>query len=171
MVSITDNNETYIIGEVHYHSRFPREWAENHAEETGPEACGNCLTYGSLDGIFIGYCANCADYVYQGTRGRGLDENGVEFDSQGESIYDTYLSGLTLSRDAKKLVPIDNEDAMTMNEFLEHQSPRPEVYYMEIDEDELYNNQDLYVDYDDDDHSDIEVSVFDCHFEGGYNDM
>jgi hypothetical protein len=83
-----------------YHSKFPEEWAENHEDETGPEECLNCALYGTINNIFIGYCANCAHYIYNGTRGRDFIDNGIENDEievmKYESIFDTYLKGVNI---------------------------------------------------------------------------
>ena len=81
-----------------YHWLFPGDWAESHLAETGPEECLNCRAYGLIDGFFAGYCSNCAQLEYRGSRGRGLcGGNGVEFQGignrrlLGDSVYDTYL--------------------------------------------------------------------------------
>jgi hypothetical protein len=58
----------YIVKGKKYHIRFPMEWAhtqdsikieEEYEDKTGPVDCGNCDAYGSIRGIFIGYCSNC----------------------------------------------------------------------------------------------------------------
>jgi hypothetical protein len=155
--------ETYQIGSVKYHSRFPREWAENHLDGTGPESCGNCADYGSLCGVFIGYCVNCADYVYNGDRGNGLWGGGLDFDEgDGLSIYETYLSGLTLDISATRLVELTDPTAMTDDDLQKYIQEMDEEWNMleydyNITENEILENED--------------TSVFDCHFEGGYNDM
>lgn len=84
-------DETSVI----YIGGFPLEWATSHAPETGPMSCLNCLDYGSLRGVFIGYCANCASRVYNGERGLGFMGDGKEdVDGIGESAFDTYLYGV-----------------------------------------------------------------------------
>ena len=91
-----------------YISKFPREWAENHLPTTGPHECSNCREYGTMGDIFIGYCANCADFVYRGERGRGFMLDGKEETSpralRYASAYDTYLSGYAPSADGTHLV-------------------------------------------------------------------
>jgi hypothetical protein len=54
-----------------YANTFPEFWAVHQEPETGTE-CGNCMTYGSWNGVFCMYCINCAEHVYQGTRGGGV---------------------------------------------------------------------------------------------------
>jgi len=155
--------ETYQIGSVKYHSRFPKEWAENHLDGTGPEICGNCADYGSLNGVFIGYCVNCADYIYDGNRGNGLWGGGLDFDKDdGLSIYETYLSGLTLDVSATRLVELTDPTAMTDDDLQNYIQEMDEEWNMvEYDcmsiESEIVENE--------------AASVFECHFEGGYNDM
>lgn len=102
-----------------YHENFPQEWAVNHEPGTGPEECKNCAYFGCIEDVFIGYCANCAIYVYEGSRGPGFIDVGVEFKDDNESI--------------------------DHNEINDNDSIEP------------YDN--------------TETSVFDCHFEGGYNDF
>ena len=179
------NKETYFIGGIHYHSMFPREWAESHLEDSGPENCENCEHFGSLNGVFIGYCGNCADAVYNGNRGRGIRETGVEFDSIGESIYDTYLSGLTLDIGATRLVSIGAPEAMTGEEFADYCADVADdwnwtargcpvnPYSLDLVNEEFLEDYigDHYNEENEENQEDTEISVLDCHFEGGYNDM
>jgi hypothetical protein len=186
MTTSTEKQETYLIGGIHYHSRFPREWAESHQRDSGPEECENCENYGSLAGIFIGYCANCAAYTYRGTRGRGILSTGIErmpVDNVTESIYDTYLSGLTLDIGATRLVTIGAPEAMTREEFDDHSADvltrwnEPECpinpYSMDVVNEEFLEDYigDHYNEDDEENQEEINVSVLNCHFEGGYNDM
>ena len=104
----------YIINNVVYSEHFPVEWAltpgklewefdgETDTHIMGPGTsknhCGNCNYYGSLHGVFLGYCGNCArEYEY--TRGNGLSSQGV-IDEEEEGWLlpkATYLSGLDLT--------------------------------------------------------------------------
>lgn len=71
----------YVIDGIKYDAHFPEEWARDHKDfeqespyeeflaMTGPEKCGNCAFYGTLRGVFVGYCGNCArEYNFE--RGR-----------------------------------------------------------------------------------------------------
>jgi hypothetical protein len=102
----------YSYNEELYCGTFPEEWASSHCEGTGPKDCKNCAFYGSWNGVFIGYCSNCAKYIYQGQRGRGLIECGVENDDEDvnhyDSIFQTYL---------KDIVPDDVGDKDFMDSF------------------------------------------------------
>jgi hypothetical protein len=118
--------EIVFLGERrHYYSydgelytrTFPFEWAENHVPGTGPKECGNCSYYGCWNGVFIGYCVNCAHHVYDLERGSGLISHGQEFKHPvcDPSCYmsNTYLKdvefdeiGDTDFMDSKRLVEI-----------------------------------------------------------------
>ena len=79
-----DYEDYYMMDSYKYANTFPKEWAQNHMEGTGPEQCGNCYCYGSKDGVFLGYCLNCAKYDYNEERGPGLDLE-AEGDGSAES--------------------------------------------------------------------------------------
>lgn len=95
---------------------FPKKWVKNHIEGTGPKMCENCDYHGSLNGVFVGYCSNCAIYIYEGQRGRGMDmgnETDIKkikemldfleveetsddyFETKYPSIFDTYLKNVS----------------------------------------------------------------------------
>jgi len=70
-----------IVGGTPYHVDFPDDWINTEHNEqlvcdnviipmkTGPRFCGNCLEMGvDENGIFVEYCLNCDDYVYNGSR-------------------------------------------------------------------------------------------------------
>ena len=95
-----------------YTIQFPREWAENHEPETGPKECENCEYFGKWNGVFIGYCANCAQNIYKGKRGKGfisIGEELNEFDTKGVSAWQTYL---------KNIEPNDIGDKNIENSYL-----------------------------------------------------
>jgi len=75
---------TYRHNDVMYVDTFPEDWAKSHLPETGPVECLNCQTYGVIEGVFYGYCANCADYCYAGSRGKGYIDKGV-FDGENDT--------------------------------------------------------------------------------------
>ena len=80
-----------------YHKSFPYEWAETHADDhTGPAECKNCQAFGSWNGVFVAYCANCAqdykisgqargygvtDYLCYGVRTNNLEDVDAEFNT------------------------------------------------------------------------------------------
>jgi hypothetical protein len=75
--SVFESNATYLCDGVVYDKTFPEDWAKSHLPETGPLECENCMNYGMVENIFLGYCANCAQYCYLGARGTGYIDAGV----------------------------------------------------------------------------------------------
>jgi len=139
---------------VIYVGGFPTEWATSHTPDTGPIDCFNCRDHGSLRGVFLGYCANCADFVYHGERGLGFMGGGNEnTDGNGESAFDTYLSGV--SNIALSLV--SSLDVVWTNINNEYDNPNLVV----VTEDEDNNNMDVTV----------HGGPFNSDYEGGYNDF
>lgn len=71
----------YIVNGKKYHLRFPMEWAHTHKTfiinggeyeyKSGPEYCGNCDLYGSIRGVFVGYCGNCLQNYIETNEPRG----------------------------------------------------------------------------------------------------
>lgn len=107
---------------IYYDIHFPLNWVFNEEFKqypcstsknfnsdtfTGPNHCSTCRQYGFYNGVFIGYCLNCA-YEFENSRGNGLtDVEGVElkedmvaFDltyfQKKNSIWNTYLKGVDL---------------------------------------------------------------------------
>jgi hypothetical protein len=83
---------TIIINEIEYHFdiHFPLEWAleynlqyefvyGNTVESvlSGPSNCDNCACYGSYNGVFVCYCLNCADILFNGERGNAISVNSL----------------------------------------------------------------------------------------------
>ena len=87
-----------------YHLNFPNEWILNEEENTGRD-CNNCVDktntgYAMWRGIILGYCANCCQFNYEGTRGIGFMGRAVEVecsrDILGKSVFKTYLKDINL---------------------------------------------------------------------------
>jgi len=64
----------YCYDGIMYDIHFPLAWAigndfDNYCNDDypamGPKHCGNCAFYGTIRGVFVGYCANCAHYCYE----------------------------------------------------------------------------------------------------------
>ena len=97
----------YTIDNVVYSEYFPVKWAINHttiSEEldgeertwilgpgTSSKHCENCSYSGSFRGVFLGYCANCAE-EYGGERGAGFVDRGIWLDQEPA----TYLQGVDI---------------------------------------------------------------------------
>jgi len=98
-----DHNQYYNYNDELYTATFPQEWASSHAPGSGPTECDNCRNYGSWNGVFIGYCINCAnDPIYEGKRGRGMMSYGIELyatkQSKNISMYDSYFKDADLEK-------------------------------------------------------------------------
>lgn len=59
-----------------YHKSFPLDWALTHLAGTGCIDCVNCAKWGKKNGVVIGYCSNCAEFLYNGDRGSGFKYDG-----------------------------------------------------------------------------------------------
>ena len=73
----TIEDDHYVYDKQKYYLFFPYDWVQNMFPGTGPKMCDKCLLHGSKKNIFIGYCYDCANYVYDCKRGHGF-ENGQE---------------------------------------------------------------------------------------------
>ena len=99
MINETSNGSNYyVVDGVMYISTFPLEWVHDHIPTTGPKECGNCEFYGSRKEIFIGYCLNCAQHVYDNKRGYGFNCGSEKICKQQEpdSATQTYLKNINL---------------------------------------------------------------------------
>jgi hypothetical protein len=80
-----------------YHITFPEEWATSHKTDTGPKECRNCALFGSFGGHFFAYCANCAEFEYNFTRGPGMFVDYTELVCDNvPSVFETYMKGYQL---------------------------------------------------------------------------
>lgn len=59
--------EYYEVDGIKYTRTFPYEWAIDHKfldgtdHCSGPRSCSNCRGMGSINGVFVFYCANCVN--------------------------------------------------------------------------------------------------------------
>ena len=64
--------EYYEVDGIKYTGTFPYEWATDHKFLdgsgfcSGPKGCWNCRVSGSINGVFVFYCANCSQQIYDG---------------------------------------------------------------------------------------------------------
>lgn len=84
LIKLQEDNSSseigYFIAEdgYCYVDTFDRQWLEDHVDnQSGPLYCSNCEAFGTInqDGrlIFLGYCLNCSDYLYNNGRGCGFE--------------------------------------------------------------------------------------------------
>ncbi len=134
VVMCGDRSHYYSYDGELYTVEFPQEWAANHLPKTGPADCTICNKVGSWNGVFIGYCTDCAK-KYEGKRGLGMKTNGVE-NSVDELInewvldhsicaYDTYLKtvDLDLVGDKEFLYDSFKQEALRFDLFVSNSSP------------------------------------------------
>jgi hypothetical protein len=127
---IYNSNNCYLFKSELYTVYFPTEWAETHLPDTGPNECTNCKVLGTWNGVFIGYCANCAVLCYKGSRGKGLSDKGIECNNTAvlnyDSIFKTYLNGVDLdtigniSIENSKLNIQIEQDIDMITKYLDH---------------------------------------------------
>ena len=94
----------YVYNNIKYIHAFPKSWARNHISDTGPESCAMCVSYGTVDGIFVGYCSACARLYHDYERGLGFIDNDyseatVDVDYLLNSVFLTYLKDVELPYD------------------------------------------------------------------------
>lgn len=98
-----------------YSTYFPKSWAENHHPHTGPKDCETCTWYGKLNGVFIGYCVNCAACEYEFSRGHGFINPGVELELANVArarAMETYLCNVDLDTVGDKKL-LENDDLLS----------------------------------------------------------
>ena len=61
-----------MVNNFRYLRTFPDIWIQNNLPGSGPLECINCRNYGCIDNIFIGYCNNCSEHIYNFERGDGF---------------------------------------------------------------------------------------------------
>ena len=137
VIENVDKNKTnyYMYNGELYTETFPMEWAKTHLPKTGPNECNNCAYFGSWNGVFIGYCANCALYEYKGKRGGGFIGLGKEHLSENyTSVFDTYLKDVGMDdigdkkiMDTANIIMIEEINAYADTLF-EQATEKPHVY-------------------------------------------
>lgn len=135
----------YSYDEELYCGTFPEEWAENHLPGTGPKDCNNCAYFGSWNGVFLGYCANCAVYEYNGECGRGFIDCGKENDAEEvqdfPSAFDTYLKDITPDDVGDK--DFMDSAQMLLDEESEYDQEEEEVSEAEEEEEGVSKTEDI----------------------------
>jgi hypothetical protein len=111
------NGEYYNFNGVNYDIHFPIDWvfqqptfyfdSDDDTIPFGPETCSNCFESGYHQGVFIGYCANCASLCnYE--RGNGMRGDGVEIEGdERKSIWNLYLQNVSLDEIGDRNLYID----------------------------------------------------------------
>ena len=155
---------------INYDIHFPLAWSlfknsfiiNGEIYNTGPNFCKNCQFFGFHNGVFLGYCMNCAE-VFNFTRGNGMtdlykevDENMVAFDltnyKKENSIWNTYLKNISLNeigdeklreeyeiyKDLPDLIPMNEEENFVEEEDIDYEED--EDYKFELKKDKFMDN-------------------------------
>jgi hypothetical protein len=80
-----------LINNTKYVNTFPDEWINNTYYGTGPKYCTNCKIYGSIDDIFIGYCGDCSQHIYNFERGDGFEVYASELILENNTTFCNYI--------------------------------------------------------------------------------
>jgi hypothetical protein len=138
--------EFYSVNDVNYDIHFPIEWVfqipdglEN-IDKFGPETCYDCFMNGYYNGVFIGYCVDCASFCNY-KRGNGLI-HGIEREELDyahidtkNSIWNLYLQIVSLEEIGDEQLQIDYDYKLNYCQ----------LQYMDIDN----NNDNVTITYND----------------------
>ena len=137
----------YSYDDKFYSIHFPKKWAKDHVEGTGPKMCENCEHHGSWNGVFIGYCANCAPHIYQGTRGRGMIGIGQEFNEEHvreyPSMKETYFKNVNLDEVGDTWIFDSRLYLEDLGESTEEEEEQNETFTIDVEEDEDYESDEF----------------------------
>ena len=164
--------EYYSVNNINYDIHFPIEWVFQFPEHEhindipfGPETCYHCLLNGYYNGVFIGYCVNCA-YICNYKRGNGL-EYGIEREHERldtkNSIWNLYLQNLS------SLIEIGDRQLQIDYDYKTHYTNtwRNGNYYDNDDDITVtYNNSIIYSTTENEDDETITLFEFD-----GFDDI
>lgn len=110
-------DDYYVYEKQKFFIYFPLDWITTMAQGSGPKHCENCKKHGIVDDIFIGFCSDCAIYIYDNQRGHGFI-NGVEELNMAEK---TTSASYTYLKYSKYAFPIDNinKQPLDLNKLLD----------------------------------------------------
>jgi len=151
---------------IYYDIHFPLQWTleekttyiyydnEKILFTTGPLHCNNCKLYGYYNGVFIGYCINCAE-EFEYKRGNGmtdlvgleLNEDMVAFDLTNivkeNSMWNTYLKNVNLDDIGDEKLQEEYELYKDLPDLIDIKEEQEEEEQEEEQEQEEKNNYDI----------------------------
>jgi hypothetical protein len=165
-----EDDENTKLFPIYYDIHFPLDWIIDEEDYynstiphcTGPIYCKYCKEYGYYNGVFIGYCNNCAE-KFDYKRGNGFiinpnvnsgeecinylmlktDENNVNDDNfeiltlpKENSIWETYLKDVTFNDIGDIKLAEDRELYKDMPELISHSDCHEDNEFKNFD----YNN-------------------------------
>ena len=181
-IVISDCKQYYTYNGVHYDIAFPLFWVLFEHPKRGPHNCSNCSEYGSLRGVFIMYCMNCAEeYNEEGYHvGYGSEGNGVEIIT-GDLYKSAYMTYLQYRELACVGLPEEKEKAELNREGYEYvicedydqdgdvTKMYPDFKQIVHEDDDEEDEEDENEDEDDDDDDDDQENEYDVLLEYEYN--
>ena len=134
--------EYYEVGRCKYTGTFPYEWATDHKSlddsvyPSGPEWCGNCRDYSSINGVFVFYCANCVN-VYDDII--HPKRNGCIYAHSDELLTDEklweacpYMRGIPRSQIGDKVAEkVENQELTEKERYWSNRARYWDAYYDE----------------------------------------
>jgi hypothetical protein len=133
----------YIVDGVKYHYCFPVGWAMTHSttcydDKLGPIACSNCEIFGTIRGVFVGYCTECI--IEYNLLGKWRANNVfISMDIKKLSDKDMWIRYPWMHGISQKDIG-DAEDVVLTDRLKEPVTPtKPqESYYSDYEQDEDY---------------------------------
>ena len=115
----TIEDDYYVYDEQKYYLFFPYDWVQNMFPGTGPKMCEKCVLHGSKKGIFIGYCYDCANYVYDCKRGHGFencleDIDMVNKETSANYTYLKYTKHMNVANDPNVNIGITRSNSFSL---------------------------------------------------------
>ena len=115
----TIEDDYYVYDEQKYYLFFPYDWVQNMFPGTGPKMCEKCVLHGSKKGIFIGYCYDCANYVYDCKRGHGFencleDIDMVNKETSANYTYLKYTKHMNIANDPTVNIGITRSNSFSL---------------------------------------------------------
>jgi hypothetical protein len=124
----------YIIDGCKYDIHFPLEWALTMGGCSGPKYCENCEHFGSINGVFVGYCGNCGMYIYDSNRSHinqaiGYTSEGKFYTSEEQLWIELpYMKGIPITQ-----IGDNDQEHITFDDFHEDTNPSQESGYAASD--------------------------------------
>ena len=145
-ISNGEQGKYYKFKHIKYHIRFPLDYALSHDPEQigcGPEKCKNCLFFGSIRGVFVGYCQNCIR-DFQNTRGypAELDYKHLTQEKFEECL--PYMKGIKLEDIGDGEEDQEQENQEQEQENQEQDQEQQDVWF---DDDDNWNSYEYDEDY------------------------
>lgn len=123
----------------------------------GKHGCNNCKYFGYYNGVFIGYCLNCAE-AFEYKRGNGMLEPGLELDEtmvafdltnykKENSMWNTYLKDVSLNEIGDTKLYEDYEMYKDLPDLISVEEEWEENNYDKYNYDKQFPNEEEEEDY------------------------